>query len=82
MDGWDDRLARGITDFKGDYILGIGGLMNRSICMAVSSGLTYKLVSSSSASLLARTRNLGVSFILNGWLFVPELFNPFLKHRE
>lgn len=71
-----------MTDFKRDYILGIGGLMNRSICMAVSSGLTYKLISSSSASLLARTRNLGASFLINGWLFVPELFNPFLKQRD
>jgi hypothetical protein len=56
--------------------------MNRSICMAVSSGLAYKLATNTSASLLARTRNLGVSFLLNGWLFVPELFNPFLKHRD
>jgi len=56
--------------------------MNRSICMAVSSGLTYKLFSNNTASLLARTRNLGVSFLLNGWLFVPELFNPFLKNRD
>jgi hypothetical protein len=72
-----------LTDLKRDYILGIGGLMNRSICMAVSSGLTYKLISSSSsASLLARTRNLGASFLINGWLFVPELFNPFLKKRD
>jgi hypothetical protein len=75
-------MARSVTDFKRDYILNIGGLVNRSICMAVSSGLTYKLFSSSSASLLARTRNLGVSFVLNGWLFVPELFNPFLKNRD
>jgi len=71
-----------VTGFKRDYILNIGGLMNRSICMAVSSGLAYKLFSSNTASLLARSRNLGVSFLLNGWLFVPELFNPFLKNRD
>lgn len=82
MQGLDERVARSVTDFKRDYILSIGGLMNRSICMAVSSGLTYKLISSSTASLFARTRNLGASFVLNGWLFVPELFNPFLKQRE
>ncbi len=82
VDGWDSRVAQNVTDFKRDYILNIGGLMNRSICMAVSSGLTYKLFSNNTASLLARTRNLGVSFLLNGWLFVPELFNPFLKNRD
>jgi hypothetical protein len=82
LQGWDERLARGVTDFKRDYVLEIGGLMNRSICMAVSSGLTYKLLSSSASSVFARTRNLGVSFVLNGWLFVPELFNPFLKQRD
>jgi hypothetical protein len=82
LEGWDHRVAQNVTDFKRDYILNIGGLMNRSICMAVSSGLTYKLISSSTSTLLARTRNLGVSFLLNGWLFVPELFNPFLKNRD
>ena len=56
--------------------------MTRSIVMAVSSGITYKLATLNTSSLLARTRNLGAAFVLNGWLFVPELFNPFLSHRE
>jgi hypothetical protein len=52
--------------------------MNRSIVMAIAGGLTYKLITFNKPSLFARTRNLGASFLVNGWLFVPELFNPFL----
>jgi len=54
--------------------------MHRSICMAVAGGLTYKLISINTTSMFGRTRNLGLSFMLNGWLFVPELFNPFLRY--
>ena len=50
--------------------------------MAIAGGLTYKLISFNNPSLIRRTRNLGVSFVLNGWLFVPELFNPYLLHRD
>ena len=70
-----------MTDFKRDYIMSIGDLMNRSICMAIAGGLTYKLISLSNPSVLRRTRNLGVSFMLSGWLFVPELFNPYLREK-
>lgn len=56
--------------------------MNRSICMAVAGGLTYKLISFNTTSLIRRTRNLGASFIINGWLFVPELFNPYLGRLD
>ena len=45
--------------------------MNRSICMAIAGGLTYKLISLNNPSVIRRTRNLGVSFMVNGWLFVP-----------
>ena len=45
--------------------------MNRSICMAIAGGLTYKLISLNKPSLAKRTRNLAASFLLNGWLFVP-----------
>ena len=78
LNGWDSRSARFITDFKKDYILSIGDLMNRSICMAIAGGATYKLASYNNPSLIRRTRNLAASFLLSGWLFVPELFNPFL----
>jgi hypothetical protein len=50
--------------------------------MAVAGGLTYKLISFNKPSLIRRTRNLGLSFALSGWLFVPELFNPFLSGTE
>lgn len=56
--------------------------MNRSICMAIAGGLTYKLISFKTTSLIRRTRNLGVSFMLSGWMFVPELFNPYLAARD
>ena len=46
-------------------------MLNRSICMAVMGGLTYKLISLNKPSLVRRTRNLAVSFVVNGWLFVP-----------
>ena len=82
MKGWDDRWARNITEFKKEYVLSIGDLMSRSICMAITGGLTYKIISASNPSLIRRTRNLGVSFFISGWLFVPELFNPFLQKAE
>jgi hypothetical protein len=50
--------------------------------MAIAGGLTYKLISLNNPSLIRRTRNLGVSFIVSGWLFVPELFNPYLGRGE
>jgi hypothetical protein len=78
LNDWDARSANWITEFKRDYILSIGDLMNRSICMAIAGGATYRLLSWNKPSLVCRTRNLGVSFVLSGWLFVPELFNPFL----
>lgn len=68
---WDSRAARHITDFKRDYVLSLGDMLNRSICMAVMGGLTYKLISLNKPSMIRRTRNLGISFALNGWLFVP-----------
>jgi hypothetical protein len=80
--GWDRQLARNITDFKKEYIFSIGDMMNRSICMAIAGGLTYKLISYSNPSVIRRTRNLGVSFMLSGWLFVPELFNPYLSRHD
>jgi len=82
MRGWDQRWAKDITEFKREYIMGLGDLMNRSICMAIAGGLTYKLISFNNPSLIRRTRNLAVSFVVNGWLFVPELFNPYLPHRD
>ena len=39
--------------------------------MAVMGGLTYKLISFNKPSLIRRSRNLAVSFVVNGWLFVP-----------
>lgn len=50
--------------------------------MAIAGGLTYKLISFNTSSLIRRTRNLGVSFVLSGWLFVPELFNPYLSKLD
>lgn len=78
---WDSQAARSITDFKRDYVLNIGDMLNRSICMAVAGGITYKLISLNKPSLLGRTRNLAVSFAFSGWLFLPELFNPFLNKQ-
>lgn len=50
--------------------------------MAIAGGLTYKLITLNNPSLIRRTRNLGVSFLVSGWLFVPELFNPYLPRVE
>lgn len=50
--------------------------------MAIAGGITYKLISFNKPSLLGRTRNLTISFLVNGWLFVPELFNPFLPKAD
>lgn len=69
--GWDERWAHNITNFKKQYIYSLGDLMNRSICMAIAGGITYKLISLNNPSVIRRTRNLAVSFMLNGWLFVP-----------
>lgn len=71
-----------MTKFKQDYVFKIGDLSNRSIAMAVVGGITYKLISFGKPSLFGRTRNLAASFLLSGWIFVPELFNPFMPKRD
>ena len=71
LNDWDNRAARSITDFKRDYVLSIGDMMNRSICMALAGGLTYRLISWNKPSLMRRTRNFAISFVVNGWFFLP-----------
>ena len=71
-----------MTDFKRDHVLTLGDMLNRSICMAVTGGLAYKAISWNKPSLICRSRNLAVSFLVSGWLFVPELFNPFLSQQS
>jgi len=47
--------------------------------MAIAGGaIYYKLNSYNNPSLFHRTRNAAAIFLVSGWLFVPELFNPFL----
>jgi len=50
--------------------------------MAFSSAVFYKTISWNTTGLLRKSRNLGVSFVLMGYVFVPELFNPFLQRRN
>jgi hypothetical protein len=59
--------------------MGLGDVRVRSILMAFSSALMYKLISVNTVGLLRKTQNLGVSFVFMGYWFVPELFNPFLR---
>ena len=59
--------------------MGLGDVRVRSILMAFSSALMYKLISVNTVGLLRKTRNLGASFVFMGYWFVPELFNPFLR---
>jgi hypothetical protein len=47
--------------------------------MAFSAAVLYKTISINTTGLLRKSRNLGISFLLTGYMFVPELFNPFLK---
>jgi hypothetical protein len=72
-------LSIGITKFKEENILTLGDIRARSILMAFSSALLYKLVSYNTTGLLKKTRNLGISFAFMGYWFAPELFNPFLR---
>lgn len=71
-----------MTNFKDDYILSVGDVRVRSVIMAVSAALMYRVMSFKTTSLLGRTRNLGISFGLMGITFVPELFNPFLLRKK
>jgi hypothetical protein len=48
--------------------------------MAVAGALTYKLINYQTVGFVGRTRNLALSFVIAGNIFLPELFNPFL-HR-
>lgn len=79
---FDVRVSKDMTDFKDEYILSMGDVRVRSVVMAVSAALMYRLISFKTASLLGKTRNLGVSFGLMGITFVPELFNPFLLRKK
>jgi fructose-specific phosphotransferase system IIC component len=47
--------------------------------MAFSAALFYKMISFNTNGFLRKSRNMGISFIVMGYWFVPELFNPFLK---
>jgi hypothetical protein len=59
--------------------LSIGDLRVRSVLMAFSAALFYKTISFNTNGFLRRSRNMGISFFVMGYWFVPELFNPFLK---
>lgn len=78
----DTKWAQNITKFKNDNILSIGDIRIRSVLMAFSSAVFYKAISWNTTGLLRKSRNLGVSFVLMGYVFVPELFNPFLQRRN
>lgn len=57
----------------------LGDIRIRSILMAFSSAVLYKVISLNTTGFLRKTRNLGLSFAFMGYWFVPELFNPFLR---
>lgn len=71
-----------MTKFKDEYILSIGDMRLRSSMMFVSAGAFYLLLSLQKPSMLSRVRNLGISFGLNGFMWVPELFNPMLIRKS
>jgi hypothetical protein len=47
--------------------------------MAFSAAVFYKAISFNTSGFLRKSRNMGISFAIMGYWFVPELFNPFLK---
>jgi len=65
------RLSNDITKFKEENLLTLGDIRIRSILMAFSAAVLYKLVSINTTGLLRRTRNLGLSFAFMGYWFVP-----------
>jgi hypothetical protein len=73
------KWSNGITKFKEDNLISLGDVRVRSILMAFSSAILYKVVSINTTGFLRKTRNLGLSFVFMGYWFVPELFNPFLR---
>ncbi len=57
----------------------MGDIRTRSVFMAVSAAFMYKVISFNAVGFFAKSRNTAISFALMGYLFVPELFNPFIK---
>ena len=78
---FDVRAAQAITDFKDQKILSIGDMRVRSSLMFVTTGATYLLLTIHRPSTFVRMRNFAASFALNGYLWVPELFNPMLIRK-
>ena len=74
--------AQAITDFKEKHILSVGDMRVRSSLMFVTAGATYLLLTLHKPSMLGRIRNFGISFGLNGYMWVPELFNPMLIRKS
>jgi hypothetical protein len=58
--------------------MSVGDLRVRSVCMAVSAALMYKVIGFNTIGFIGKTRNIAISFGLMGYLFTPELFNPFI----
>ena len=71
-----------MTDFKEKHILSVGDMRVRSSLMFVTAGATYLLLTLHKPSMFGRLRNFGISFGLNGYLWVPELFNPMLIRKS
>ena len=79
---FDHNAAKAITDLKEEYILSLGDMRLRSACMFVSAGLFYLLISLKKPTFFGRFRNLAITFGLNGYVWVPELFNPMLIRKS
>lgn len=60
----------------------LGDVRVRSIIMAFSAAVMYKIISIPAKGLVPRVRNMALSFGLMGIIFVPELFNPFLFSKK
>ena len=50
--------------------------------MAVSGAITYRVLGLKTSGVLGKFRNLGISFMVMGYVFVPELFNPFINRNK
>lgn len=68
---FDKDAAFHMTEFKRQYVLPIGDIPVRSVCMAVSTGLVYAIFGRMNRSFVGRTRNLALSFVANGAFWLP-----------
>jgi hypothetical protein len=60
-----------MAELKRDYILSIGGIPLRTVLMGLSTGAAYLILREQSHTLIAKSRNFALLFLLNGLFWVP-----------